>query len=207
VSQVNLLPPEIRQRQQTRRVTFAVLAGGAVVLLLIVFFYLLQSRQLANVNDQIDAQRGFNAGLNAQIADLQRFQDLQDQADAKKQLLSTVFANEVSVSGLLLDMSRVMPSDAYLTSLTITTTPAAAPAPGETPTGIVGSIAFAGQGLDADTVATLLTRLDGVKGWVNPFVTSVARPGTASVVTFTGTVDLTTDALTPRGRQGAGASG
>jgi len=28
-----------------------------------------------------------------------------------------------------------------------------------------------------------------------------------SVVTFTGTVDLTTDALTPRGRQGAGASG
>jgi len=207
VSQVNLLPPEIRQRQQTRRVTFAVLAGGAIALLLIVFFYLLQARELANVNDQIDAQQRFNAGLNAQISDLQRFEVLQQQADAKKQLLSTVFANEVSLSGLLLDMSRVMPSDAYLTSLTITTTPAAAPAPGETPTGIVGSIAFSGQGLDADTVATLLTRLDGVKGWVNPFVTSVARPGTTSVVTFTGTVDLTTDALTPRGRQGAGASG
>ena len=203
MSQVNLLPPEIRERQQTRRVTFAVLAGGAIALLLIVFFYLLQSRQLANVNDQIDAQRRFNEGLNAQIADLQRFQDLQNQAAAKKDLLSAVFANEVSLSGALLDMSRVMPSDAYLTSFTVTITPPAPATPGETPSGIVGTISFAGQGLDPDTVATLLTRLDGVKGWVNPFVTSVNKPGPSTVSTFTGTVDLTSDALTTRGAQGA----
>jgi len=203
VSQVNLLPPEIRERQRTRRVTLAVLSGGAIALLLIVFFYLLQARQLANVNDQIDAQRRFNEGLNAQIADLHRFQDLQNQATAKKDLLSTVFANEVSFSGALLDLSRVLPPDAYLTSFTITITPPAPSTPGETPSGIIGTIAFTGQGLDPDTVATLLTRLDGVKGWVNPFVTAVSKPGPSTVTTFTGTVDLTTDALTPRGAQGA----
>jgi Tfp pilus assembly protein PilN len=207
VSQVNLLPPEIRQRQQTRRVTFLVIAGGAIALLLIVFVYLLQARSLASVNDQINAQQAINTGLNGQIADLQRFQDLQDQANAKKALLTTVFANEVSFSGALFDVSRVIPSDAYLTSLSITISPPAAPTLGQTPTGIIGSIAFAGQGLDADTVATLLTRLDGVKGWVNPYVTSVTKTGTGSVVTFTGTVDLTTASLTPRGAGRTGGSG
>jgi Tfp pilus assembly protein PilN len=207
VSQVNLLPPEIRQRQQTRRVTFLVIAGGAIALLLIMFVYLLQARSLASVNDQVDAQQAINAGLNGQIADLQRFQGLQDEANAKKALLSTVFANEVSFSGALFDVSRVIPSDAYLTSLAISITPPVAPAPGQTPTGIIGSITFAGQGLDTDTVATLLTRLDGVKGWVNPFVTSVTKAGTGSVVSFTGTVDLTTAALTPRGAGQTGGVG
>jgi Tfp pilus assembly protein PilN len=207
VSQVNLLPPEIRQRQQTRRVTFLVIAGGAIALLLIMFVYLLQVRSLASVNDRVDAQQAINAGLNGQIADLQRFQGLQDEANAKKALLSTVFANEVSLSGALFDVSRVIPSDAYLTSLSISVTPPVAPTPGQTPTGIIGSITFAGQGLDADTVATLLTRLDGVKGWVNPFVTSVTKAGTGSVVAFTGTVDLTTAALTPRGAGQTGGVG
>ena len=203
MSQVNLLPPEILQRQQTRRVTFMVLAAGAMALLLIVFFYLLQARSLANVNDQIDAQQRINTGLNAQIADLQRFQVLQNQAAAQKALLNAVFANDVSYSGALLDMSRVIPADAYLTSFTMTVAPPAAPTLGVAPTGLIGSIAFSGQGLDADTVATLLTRLDGVKGWVNPFVTTVTKESNGTVVTFTGTVDLTTDALTPRGAQGA----
>jgi Tfp pilus assembly protein PilN len=207
VSLVNLLPPEIRQRQRTRQVTFAVLAGGAIALLLIVFVYLLQARSLGSVNDQIDAQQRVNDGLNAQISDLQRFKNLQTQAAAKKDLLSAVFANDLSFSGALLDVSRVIPADAFLTSLSITVSPPVAPTPGVTPTGIIGSIAFTGQGLDADTVATLLTRLDGVKGWVNPFVTSVTKAGTSPVVTFTGTVDLTTDALSPRGRGSTGSTG
>ncbi|MBI3648788.1 MAG: hypothetical protein HY240_08575 [Actinobacteria bacterium] len=206
MSQVNLLPPEIRQRQQTRQLALTVLAGGAIVLLLIIFAYLLQARSLASVNNDIDAQRRINAGLNGQIADLRPFQDLQNEAQAKRQLLAAVFSNEVSFSEGLLDVSRVMPADAYLTSLTVTINPPAQGTTTGTPTGIIGSIAFSGEGLSADTVATLLTRLERVRGWANPYVTSVIRPGSTDVVQFTGTVDLTTDALTKRGA-GAGATG
>lgn len=205
MSQVNLLPPEIRQRQQTRRVAFLIAAGGIALLLVILFVYLLESNSLSGVNDDIEAQNGINAGLQGQIADLQRFQDLQTEADAKKLLLSTVFADELSFSGALVDFSKVIPPDAYLTSLTITVNPVGTAPEGE-PTTIVGSIAFSGQGASADTVATLLTRLE-FDGWVNPFVTTVTRPGTGDIVQFTGTVDLTVDALTERGREGIVAAG
>ena len=99
-----------------------------------------------------------------------------------------------------MDFSKVIPPDAYLTSLTITVNPVGTTPEGQ-PSSIVGTIAFSGQGASADTVATLLTRLE-MDGWVNPFVTTVSRPGTNEVVQFSGTVDLTVDALTERGAGG-----
>ncbi len=58
-------------------------------------------------------------------------------------------------------------------------------------------------------MATLLSRLETVKGWANPYVTSVSKAGPVgtAIVQFAGTVDLTTAALTPRGAQGAAALG
>jgi Tfp pilus assembly protein PilN len=205
VSQVNLLPPDIRQRQQTRRVAFLIAAAGVALLLLVLFVYLLQTQSLNGVNDDIEAQTAKNADLQAQITELQHFADLQDEAAAKQQLLSSVFAYELSFSGAMQDVSSVIPSDAFLTSLTITLNPAGI-ATGES-TSIVGTIAFSGEGASTETVATLLGRLENVKGWVNPFVSSVARPGLGDNVQFTGTVDLTVDALTQRGKEGALAAG
>jgi Tfp pilus assembly protein PilN len=205
VSQVNLLPPDIRQRQQTRRVAFLIAAAGVALLLLVLFVYLLQTQSLKGVNDDIEAQTAKNADLQAQITELQHFADLQDEAAAKQQLLSSVYANELSFSGAMQDVSSVIPSDAFLTSLTITLNPAGI-ATGES-TSILGTIAFSGEGASTETVATLLGRLENVKGWVNPFVSSVARPGAGDNVQFTGTVDLTVDALTQRGQEGASAAG
>ncbi|HEY7399799.1 MAG TPA: hypothetical protein VH989_02755, partial [Actinomycetota bacterium] len=160
-----------------------------------------------SVRSDIEDQQGQNADLQTQIAALQKYADLQAEADAKQQLLAAVFADELSFSGAMVDVSRVIPSDAFLTSLTITVNPAATTATTGTPGAIVGTIAFAGEGANAESVAALLTRLENVRGWVNPFVTSVARPGLGDIVQFTGTVDLTVDALTPRGREGAAAAG
>jgi Tfp pilus assembly protein PilN len=205
VSQVNLLPPDIRQRQQTRRVAFLIAAGGVALLLLVLFVYLLASQSLNGVNDDIAAQTAQNAKYQAQIAELQRFADLKNEAAAKTLLLNSVFADELSFSGAMLDVSRVIPSDAFLSSLTITLNPVGT-ATGETTT-IVGTLAFSGEGASAESVATLLNRLENVTGWVNPFVTSVARSGVGDFVQFTGTVDLTVDALTKRGQEGAMAVG
>jgi Tfp pilus assembly protein PilN len=206
MSLVNLLPPDIRQRQQTRRVAFLIAAAGIGVLLLVVFAYLLEVQSLSSVRGDIEDQQAQNANLQTSIAALQKYADLQTEADAKQQLLAAVFADELSFSGALVDVSRVIPSDAVLTSLTITVNPAASATTG-VPGTILGTIAFTGEGANAESVAALLGRLENVRGWVNPFVTSVARPGLGDIVQFTGTVDLTVDALTPRGREGAIAAG
>lgn len=200
MSNVNLLPPDIRQRQQTRKVAFLIAAGGVALLLVILFVYLLETRSLSGVNEDIEAQARRNADLQGQIAELQRFADLQNEAAEKQALLNSVFADELSFSGALLDVSRVIPSDAFLTSLTITVNPSSVTAPTGVSTGIIGTISFSGRGASPVSVATLLTRLENVKGWVNPFVTTVTRSSDANIVEFAGTVDLTPDALTQRGR-------
>jgi Tfp pilus assembly protein PilN len=203
VSLVNLLPPEIRQRQQTRKITFLVAAGGVALVLVILFVFVLATQALKGVNGDIEDQTAANAALQAQIAELQRFADLQNEAAAKQALLSTVFANELSFSGALIDVSRVIPADAYLTSLTVTVNPTTALTPTGASTGIIGTIAFTGVGASPESVATLLSRLESIRGWVNPFVSSVSHPEQSNTVDFSGTVDLTDDALTPRGRTGS----
>ncbi|MEP6476642.1 MAG: hypothetical protein ABJC60_05160 [Actinomycetota bacterium] len=212
MTQVNLLPPEIRQRTQTRRLTVMVVAAGLVLLVLMGFLYVLQSASLSRVNDEVAAQESANAQLQAQIAGLQEFAALQTEAQTKKALLSTAFANEVSFSGVLLDLSRVIPSDAYLTTFAAQVTPPAttAVAPAAVPvttaptTPLIGTITAAGQGSGADALASWITRLESVKGWVNPWFTTIAETTPDSDrFTFNSGADLTSDVLTDRAREAA----
>ena len=98
MSQVNLLPREIGQRQRTKRITLGIIAGGAVLLVLIIFVYILTGNSLSNVNDDIKAENAKNAQLSNEITQLKPFQDLQNLANAKKQDLAQAFSNEVSFS-------------------------------------------------------------------------------------------------------------
>ncbi len=215
MSQVNLLPPEVLQSQRWRRVTMLVLALGGVALVAVIGFYLYQTNQLAGVQDDIDTQAATNASIQAQIAEKQKFADLQSEAQSKEELLATAYSGEVSFSSILMDVSRVMPSDAFLSDLTTSisagTTAAAGAAPGTTattvPTGIIGTLSGTGQAVSIDTVAALLTRLGQVDGWVNPWVTALVRAEDVNGYTYSVGVDLTQDVETPRGKEAGVAAG
>jgi Tfp pilus assembly protein PilN len=213
VSQVNLLPPEIKQRAQTRRVTLMVIGAGVVMLVLILFFFVVQSASLSRVNEDVAAQERRNAQLQAEINGLQEFAALQTEAEAKQALLSAAFANEVSFSGVLLDLSRVIPSDAYLTTFSAqvappasATVPEAAPTvPTDTP--LLGTMTAAGEAAGADSLASWITRLESVKGWVNPWITTYTESTPATDrFTFNSGTDLTSDVLTDRARDAAGVT-
>jgi len=208
MSQVNLLPPELLARQKQRRLTSMVILGGAIGLLLLLGFWFLQGQKLSEVNEQIAAQNAVNAGLQAQIDDLSEFQSLQTEAAQKEGLLSQAYAGEVSFSGILMDMSRVIPSDAYLTAMNIilneSTTPdggAAPPVGGATGGALIGSISADGQAAGVESLASWLTRLESVQGWVNPWLTSIQETEAGSrLYTYSSGVDLSPDALTARGK-------
>src|SRR4029453_16795318 len=102
VSQVNLLPPELRQRQATRRSTSLAVAGGVVLLALVGLFAYLRGAELQQKQDDLAAQQAVNARVQAQIFELQKFGDLQAQLETKRQLITQVYANEVSWSSILL---------------------------------------------------------------------------------------------------------
>jgi Tfp pilus assembly protein PilN len=210
VSQVNLLPPELLARQKQRRLTSLIVLGGAIAMLLLLGFWFLQGQKVSDVNEQIAAQNAVNAGLQAQIDDLSEFQSLQEEAAQKEALLATAYAGEVSFSGILMDMSRVIPSDAYLTAMNIllneSTTPgggAAPPEGGAAAGSLIGSISADGQAAGVESLASWLTRLESVQGWVNPWLTSIQETEAGSrLYTYSSGVDLSAEAFTARGKAG-----
>jgi Tfp pilus assembly protein PilN len=208
VSQVNLLPPELRERQATRRTTTLVVAAGLVVLALIGVFYFFQVQRLMDVQSDLEAQESRNADLENQIASLQEFADQQAELASKEALLSEIFVNEVSWSSALLDVSRVIPDASYLTNLTGQITPTVVGEGGATgPTGVtpdaalIGNMTFAGVANQTETIATWITRLEEVRGWVNAWVNSAQEDAPYSrIYTFSNGLDLTQDAATARGQ-------
>jgi len=201
VSQVNLLPPEIRQQERTRRLTLIVIGAGVVALALIGLFYFVQTMRLAGAEDELAVQQATNELLQQQIAELQPYSDLQTQLQAQKQLLATVYANEVAWSGVLLDISRIIPDEAYLSSFSgqVAASSETIGTPAEQPTSLIGSLSFQGTADGTQTISSWLNRLEQVKGWVNAWVNSAQETAAFSrIYTFDSGVDLTPEATTPR---------
>jgi Tfp pilus assembly protein PilN len=208
VSQVNLLPPELRARQKVKQLTTLIIGAGAAIIVLLLAFWFLQGQKLAGVNDDIAAQNLTNSGLQTQIDQLQEFAQLQADAAAQQALLATAYTGEVSFSQMLMDLSRTIPSDAYLDSFNATLT---AQVPGQvstTPTTFVGGFSAGGGADGFESLASWLTRLESVKGWVNPWLSSATETAAnTGLYTFSSGVDLTQDALTARGRAGGSSGG
>jgi Tfp pilus assembly protein PilN len=209
VSQVNLLPPELRARQRTRQLTTMVGGIGAALVVVLIAFWFLQGQKLSGINDDVAAQNLTNTGLQQQIDALAQFQQLQSDAAAQQALLTTAYAGEVSFSQMLMDLSRTIPSDAYLDAFNVTLTPAGAVAtPGAAPSSFVGGFTASGASDGLESLASWLTRLESVRGWVNPWVSAATETTPNSgLYSFSSGVDLTTDVLTGRGKAGTTSGG
>ncbi len=216
MSRVNLLPSEIKKGQETRRRFVLFVLAGIALILLVIGFWFVQSMRLSSVQSDIDAQEQTNASLQQEINGLQKYEQLQTEAQQQQQLLDTAYANEVSFSGMLLDVSKVIPSDTYLTNFSSTLeAPTAAGSSSSTSTStttttttFVGTMSFSGETLHFSSLSTWLNRLESVQGWANPWTSNVtADSAVAGAYQFDTSVDLTQDALTQRGAAGAEAAG
>jgi type IV pilus assembly protein PilN len=207
---INLLPSEVKQRQRTRRSTVLVgFAGGAVVAVLVGLWFL-QGVHLSDTESKLADQQQANARLQAQISKLHRFEEIRNDLENRRTLLRQTLAGTVEWSGVLHDLSLIVPDRMWLTQMTgqLNTTSAApvAPTAPVTATGtgppLVGTIQFTGDALDKQTVALWLTKLESVRGWVNSWLTQATETdaGGTRVVTVNSSVDLTKRATKNGGR-------
>jgi len=212
VTQVNLLPKEIKQRQVVRRRTGMIAVLGALVIGVIIALWFLQGVRLHKLDDQVAAQEATNATLQAQVDDLQKYADQKANLDQRKQVLQSALVNTVEWSNVLDTLSRIEPDTMWLSSLSGTVTaPSAAsgetvPPPGTTQTpatDLIGSIQFQGNALDSSTISLWLTELEAVKGWVNPWVSSAQKADVSGtqIWTFNSSVDLDSRAARKGGPQ------
>jgi Tfp pilus assembly protein PilN len=224
---INLLPPELYERQRTRRRTAAVVVLGVIVLAALGGFYFLQVLEENSVQADVDAQQAENSRLQGEINELQEIDLLQQEIDATRGLLTTLLSDRVLWSGVLRDVSLVIPGQVWLngftgqvgapvvtgatttattaTSTTAGTTTTTTPGQAQAGPALVGQISFNGYAFTHPDVALWLSRLEDVRGFVNPWLQNSTDTviGTQTVEQFTSSVDLSEQALARR-RVGGG---
>jgi len=204
MTQVNLLPVEVNERLKSRRITTVIAAGAGAALILLGFVFMVQSSRLSSVKHQLAAQQAENSHLQSQVTGLQHYSDLKQQVADKEALVTSITKDEVQWSGVLRDLSMVIPGDVWLTQFQASvansqTTASTATTTTTTPgSSIIGNLQFQGGALSHPDVALWLTRLEKIDGWVNTWVSSSVLANGS--VTFQGTTDLTNEVATG-GRQ------
>lgn len=143
---VNLLPGEIHERRLVRRQRAGLGAAAVLLLAVLGLWYTMQTREAGEARREADAERATVAGLQARRAELQPYAVLEGQISAAEQLRSRVYAREIRFSGVMRDISAVMPDNVWLTQMNAAFTSANGQAgtAGATASGSAASAAAAG---------------------------------------------------------------
>ena len=80
---------------------------------------MLETQQLSDAQAEADQERAVATGLRAQRAQLQPLADLEAQIAAAEQLRASVYRNEIRFSGVMRDISAIVPDDVWLTSMAV----------------------------------------------------------------------------------------
>jgi len=219
---IDLLPRAVVEQRVVRRQRGGIGAAFAVLLVLLGLWYVLESRELGEARREADQEQATATGLRARKAQLQPLADLEARIAAAEQLRAQVYQREIRFSGVLRDISAIVPEDVWLTKLTAAFTDdaaAAAPAgpadagqattatPGSPGAGTpVASITFTGAGLGHVDVGGFLRALaagpkkGGNPVYTNPYFTTSQKDnqGGQGQVTFSATVDLAEGAYSRR---------
>jgi Tfp pilus assembly protein PilN len=198
---VNLLPPEIGERRQFRRIQAglgsAVVASVAVVGLLVVS----ASHGVSSAKSDLASAQSQNVSLQAEAAKYRNVTAVYAAAAAAQAQLSQAMGDEVRYSQLLNDLSLSIPSNVWLKNLAFAqggAPGAPAAAAGATPS--VGTLTVSGVAYSHDDVALWLESIAGLKTYESPYFSNSTEAllGTKPVVNFSGTASLTGAALSKR---------
>jgi hypothetical protein len=213
---VNLLPKEIKERRLLQRQRSGIAVAFVLLVTLLGFWYVRESQKLTEARQEADRERAVAETLRTRKATLQPYAALERRVAAAEQLRAKVYAHEVRFSGILQDISAIMPADVWLTQMTaaLKATDAATGAGAGTASGTSGTtltpggpgagspvatITFAGAGLGHIDVGGFMRALaggpkkHGSRVYLNPYFTASQKDteeGGETTVTFSATVDL-----------------
>lgn len=212
IERIDLLPHRYRALKAQRRNVAIVVGVGVILAGLLGLWWMSLSSSINEERDNLAVLDQRAAGLQSEVAALQRFADLEREVNAKRAALQQVMAGDLAWPALLTDVAMVIPGEAWLTTLTASAgvTEGATPvgtegAPirisNETPT---GRVQFSGQAVSLPGVADWLVRLAKVDGfqaiWLNSASGGAtgAGEGEQELFTFDSTLELGEEALSDR---------
>lgn len=208
---MDLLPAAyVARRRERRNISIVLLIAALVVLLLVVWYFVLRG-QIGAARDDLEVVQARNAQLEADIAELQEFAELDAEVRSKRTALQTVFAGDINWPALMTDIAMVVPGEVWLDSLTASAgaTEGATPVATEanairlTKQAPVGRISMTANSASCmPGVAKWLIRLATVEefeaAWIGSATEADTRPGCEPPVVFDSTLELNKRALSHR---------
>ena len=209
---IELLPESYLRTQRERRSIGLVLVAGLVVLLLLLVWWVKLGFDVDNANQRLTDIEAENRDLTEQIAELQRYADLEAEVAAKRNALITVMAGDVDWPVLLTEVAMAVPGEVWLTNMTASAGATEGSAPVGTETAPVrvssktptGRISFEGTSLSMPGVAKWLIRQEISKRFEAVFLTdaTLTEEFGSDAFNFSSTLELNERALSERFQDG-----
>jgi Tfp pilus assembly protein PilN len=197
---VNLLPPEIGERKHLKNVQIGLGGVVAAAFLVVGGLYLLAGAQVSSAQDEVAAADADHSRLVQQTATYAEVRSVYAKAAAAQSTLSTAMGHEVRYSQLLDDLSRKVPANVFLKTITFTQTDAGAIATPGAPGGAIGSITATGVAYSHDDVALWLDQLGTLDTYSGSYLSTSVESvlGGRKVVDWTTTSSLQSTAYSDR---------
>ena len=196
---VNLLPGEVQERGQATRQR--AIAAGVVGLFIALLgaLTLMQRGAITDAETRLADVGAQNAALEADVAALQPFADLEQRASAAASTVAIALGAEASIASILQDLSLVFPPSAELDNLTVSIVPEpTSPAPGGVRL-VAGRLTAQGQVVSglSPGVERLLIDFSRAASFDNTYITS-SNVDERGVATFNLETELGPEVYTDR---------
>ena len=212
---IDLLPSAYQERRRQRRNTGLIVVAAMLVLLLVIGYWFILGTRVNQEKDKLAEAQATNQQLQASIAELSRFAELDAEVTSKRQALVAVMTGDVDWPAVMTEVAMVIPGEVWLTGMSGSAgnTEGAAPVGTETAPIRVsdqtpfGRISFQGKSLTMPGVAKWLVSLRNVREfaaiWLNTATLAQAED-LQDVVDFDSTLELSDRAASRRFLDGVG---
>lgn len=193
---INLLPSDIRAAHRLRRVFNGVLGTAGLIVVILATLTFFQHRALNQAKHELADQKARAAQLTTQVTALAPFGAMETQLLATRRALASSLFGDVAWSRFMTDLSRTIPSDSWVTSVSMSAKP------GVSPAGVpsLGTAKYSGSVKTFPGLAGWLTSMQKLSGLNFVYLNSGSKQtvGTTSVVSFSAQADLTPQMLSGR---------
>jgi Tfp pilus assembly protein PilN len=212
MTRIDLIPPELVEKHQARRIISLMTVGAGVLFVVLLAIYLLTTGQIILANNRVDKIKAQNTQVQAYIAKLKPYEDRKKVLDDRQKIVDTITADQVMWSSVLNDISMVVPNDVWLKSIKIDIAPilaAKTQAAGASNKAPAAPITIVGDAFDHAAVARWLVHLGEISQFRDVWLdyatettvttgttgtsggTATGNGGTIKVIEFQTTVKLT----------------
>lgn len=117
MTRIDLIPPELVEKHQARRIIGLIAIGSAVIFAILIFVYVLTLGRILIATDRVDQIAAENTKVQAHIAKLKPYNERKTVLDDRQKIVETIVADQVLWSSVLNDISMVVPNDIWLKSV------------------------------------------------------------------------------------------